>query len=195
MNKLVLGNLRLRKKDYPENVICIKREEWAQYLWTWRQSVVPNDVPRDFGPVIAFGAKFHIPVARHWGREMSARRPFVTNPFHPLGSACNNKSFLYTCQNVPVISSTWCVKVCLYMGGIWQLPMCFSKTLELNSRIRSIIQLILTWLRWRAGAYWYKNLMCACRKREINNNLSLPIKVLSGFFCLLSIAKIKNKLR
>ena len=35
-----------------------------QYLWTWCQSVVPNDVPRDFGPVIAFGAKVQIPVAR-----------------------------------------------------------------------------------------------------------------------------------
>ena len=27
---------------------------------------------------------------------MSAPRPCVTNPFHPLGSASNNKSFLYT---------------------------------------------------------------------------------------------------
>ena len=26
----------------------------VQYLWTWCQSVAPNDVPRDFGPVIAF---------------------------------------------------------------------------------------------------------------------------------------------
>ena len=75
---------------------------------------------------------------------MSAPRPLVTNPFHPLGSTRNNKSFLYTYQNVPVISSTWYVKVCLYMGGIWELRMCFSKTLELNSRIRSIIQVILT---------------------------------------------------
>ena len=31
---------------------------------TWRQSVVPSDVPRDFGPVIAFGANVQIPVAR-----------------------------------------------------------------------------------------------------------------------------------
>ena len=35
------------------------------------ESAVPNDVPRDFGPLIAFGAKFPIPVARHGGREMS----------------------------------------------------------------------------------------------------------------------------
>ena len=38
--------------------------EIKQYLWTWRQSVVPNDAPRDFGPEVAFGAKFQIPVAR-----------------------------------------------------------------------------------------------------------------------------------
>ena len=31
---------------------------------------------------------------------MSAPRPFVTNPFHPLGSTRNNKSFLHTYQNV-----------------------------------------------------------------------------------------------
>ena len=81
-NKLVLGNLRLRKK----HIVCIKSGKRAQYLWTWRQSVVPNDVPRDFGPVIAFGAKVQIPVARQGGREMSAPRPYVTDPFHPLSS-------------------------------------------------------------------------------------------------------------
>ena len=47
-------------------------------------SVVPNDSLRDFGPEVAFGAKFQIPVARQGGREMSAPRPCVTNPFHPL---------------------------------------------------------------------------------------------------------------
>ena len=82
-----------------------------QYLWTRRQSVVPNDAPRDFGPEVAFGrqilkcqtpltllsvvkakvvlealpgAKFQIPVARQGGREMSAPRPYVTEPFRPL---------------------------------------------------------------------------------------------------------------
>ena len=45
----VLRKLRMRKQNTN---------------WTWRQSVVPNDVPRDFGPVIAFGAKVHIPLAR-----------------------------------------------------------------------------------------------------------------------------------
>ena len=53
-----------QKKKHPQHIIWIERGKWAQYLWTWRQSVVPNDIPRDFGPVIAFGAKFQIPVVR-----------------------------------------------------------------------------------------------------------------------------------
>ena len=53
------------------------------------QSVVPNDAPRDFGPEVAFGAKFQIPVARQGGREMSAPRPYVTEPFRPLSSISN----------------------------------------------------------------------------------------------------------
>ena len=50
-----------------------------------------NDASRDFGPEVAFGTKFQIPVARQGGREVSALRPYVTNPFHPLGSVCCNK--------------------------------------------------------------------------------------------------------
>ena len=42
---------------------------------------------------------------------MSAPRPYVTDPFHPLSSICNNLSFLYIYQSVPVISSKWYVKV------------------------------------------------------------------------------------
>ena len=57
-----------------------------QYLWTLCQSVVPNDAPRDFGPEVAFGAKFQIPVARQGGREVSAPRPYVTDPFRLLSS-------------------------------------------------------------------------------------------------------------
>ena len=78
---------------HPEHWISIKTRKWAQYLWTWRQSVVPNDAPRDFGPEVAFGAKFQIPVARQGGREMSAPRPYETDPFHPLGSTLTKKSF------------------------------------------------------------------------------------------------------
>ena len=63
---------------------------WRQLnLWTWCQSVVPNDAPRDFGPEVAFGVKFQIPVARQGGREMSAPRPYVTEPFRPLSSINN----------------------------------------------------------------------------------------------------------
>ena len=99
---------------WTEHWISIKTRKWAQYLWTWRQSVVPNDAPRDFGPEVAFGAKFQIPVARQWGREMSAPRPFETDPFHPLGSICNIKQLLYICTNLPVISSMWDAQVCIY---------------------------------------------------------------------------------
>ena len=99
-------------------MICIKRGKSAQYLWTWCQSVVPNDVPRDFGPEVAFGAKVQIPVARQGGREMSAPRPYVTDPFHPLGSIRNNKSFLYIYQNVLFISSKWFEKMSLVMVGV-----------------------------------------------------------------------------
>ena len=99
-------------------MICIKRGKSAQYLWTWCQSVVPNDVPRDFGPEVAFGTKVQIPVARQGGREMSAPRPYVTDPFHPLGSIRSNKSFLYIYQNVLFISSKWYEKMSLVMVGV-----------------------------------------------------------------------------
>ena len=36
-----------------------------------------------------FGAKFQIPVARQGGREMSAPRPYLTEPFRPLSSINN----------------------------------------------------------------------------------------------------------
>ena len=73
-----------------------KTRNWAQYLWTWCQSVIPYDVPRDFGSGIAFGSKFQIPVPRHWGREMSAPRPCVRDPFHPLGSVyCTRHASLF----------------------------------------------------------------------------------------------------
>ena len=74
------------QKEFPERIICLKIGKWAQYLWTWRQSFVPNDAPRDFGSEVAFGAKFQIPVVRQGGREMSAPRPYETDPFRSLGS-------------------------------------------------------------------------------------------------------------
>ena len=74
---------RLMRKLY---FISINTINLTQYLWTWRQSVVPNDGPQDFGPGVAFGDKFQIPVARQGGREMSAPRPYETDPFHSLSS-------------------------------------------------------------------------------------------------------------
>ena len=47
---------------------------------------------------------------------MSAPRPFVTDPFHPLSSICNSQSFLFIYQSVPVISSMWYVQVCFSYG-------------------------------------------------------------------------------
>ena len=69
------------------------------YFWTWRQSVVPNDAPRDFGPEVAFGAKFQIPVARQKGTEMLDPRPYVTEPFRPLSSINSWYQFLYIQQH------------------------------------------------------------------------------------------------
>ena len=48
---------------------------------------------------------------------MSAPRPFVTDPFHPLDSICNNYSNLFIHQSVPVISSMWYVQVCPSYGS------------------------------------------------------------------------------
>ena len=38
--------------------------KWTQYLWTWYQSVVPNDIFRYFLAMTTLRAKFQIPVAR-----------------------------------------------------------------------------------------------------------------------------------
>ena len=112
-----------------------------QYLWTWRQSVVPNDAPRDFGPEVAFGTKVQMPVARQGGREVSGPRPYVTNLFHPLSSTYSIASFPYICQRFPVTSSKWYVKVHHGTVGIQKLRMCFSKTMSL--RLKTINQ--ITW--------------------------------------------------
>ena len=44
-------------------------------------------------------AKLQIPVSRHWGREMSAPRPYVTDPFRPLSLINSWKQFLYIQQH------------------------------------------------------------------------------------------------
>ena len=57
---------------------------------------VANDAPRDLGPEVGFEAKFQIPVAKQGGREMSAPRPYVTEPFRPVIWINNWSQFLYT---------------------------------------------------------------------------------------------------
>lgn len=42
---------------------------------------------------------------------MSVPSPFATDPFQPLGSLCNERSFLHLYQDVSVIYSMWYVKV------------------------------------------------------------------------------------
>ena len=57
---------------------------------------------------------------------MSAPRPYVTDPFHPLGSISNMKQFLYIYNSVPVISSMWYVQM-----FILQLRMCSHRKFKL----------------------------------------------------------------
>ena len=63
---------------------------------------------------------------------MSAPRPFVTDPFYPLGSIRSSESFSYICQSVPVTSSKCYVKVCRATVGIQKLRMCFLKIIQSN---------------------------------------------------------------
>ena len=61
---------------------------------------------------------------------MSAPRPYVTDPFHPLSTISNMQSFQYIYQSLPGFSSKWYLKLFLSTVGIWQLRMCFSKPLS-----------------------------------------------------------------
>ena len=56
--------LRSAIRDPRSSAIIWKPALRAQSLCTRCQSVLLNDIPRDFGPVTAFGAKFQIPVTR-----------------------------------------------------------------------------------------------------------------------------------
>ena len=53
-----------------------------QYLRRWYQSVVPNDVPRDYGPRVAFVSRVLDPFVAEdvgqGGRELSVARPFFS---------------------------------------------------------------------------------------------------------------------
>ena len=120
---------------------CANKMPKQQYLWTWCQSVVPNDAPRDFGPEVAFGAKFQIPFARQGGRVMSAPRPYVTEPFRPLSSIniIGSNSNIY--NSILVISSMWSLKSVLRWCIFNDCACALSETLlfMVKSRYRSCV--------------------------------------------------------
>ena len=103
-------------------------------------------------------AKLQIPVSRQGGREMSAPRPYVTDPFHPLSSVQGNQQFLYICHNVLDISSMWYVQVCIFVN-------CACALVEtLSPRFGAIEEVFQT---IRAGVYWHKiDGICICRTNE-----------------------------
>ena len=124
-----------------------------QYLWTWRQSVVPNDAPQDFGPEVAFGAKSQIPVARQGGRVMSAPRPYVTEPFRPLSSISNWYQLLYIQQHSNYLLNV--VRSSVSSGGAY-LTIAHA-LLQKHSYLwfRAVISLLF-FRMVRAGAYCHK---------------------------------------
>ena len=132
---------------------CANKIPKQQYLWTWCQSVVPNDAPRDFGPEVAFGAKFQMPVARQGGREMSAPRPYVTDPFRPLSSINSWKQFLYIQQHSSYFLHV--VRSSVSRSGAHLTTA--DALLKQQSCLRSISIISLVFFHMvRPGAYWHK---------------------------------------
>ena len=72
-----------------------------------------DEYPRDFGPPIAYTVSLVSDTSRPpiWqgGREMSAPRPYETDPLRPPSSVriLYHNQFLYIYKIVPVISSMW----------------------------------------------------------------------------------------
>ena len=124
-----------------KQIICIKSRKWEQYLWTWRQSVVSNDAPRDFGPEVAFGTKFQIPVASSEGEKCRPldhmwQIPFIHSVQFVIAS--NFQIYIKVCRFfLPSGTDT-------YVLVWWVINNCacaFPKTL--SPRLRTIIQVIL----------------------------------------------------
>ena len=100
---------------------------------------------------------------------MSAPRPFETDPFHPLGSICTIKQFLYIHTNLQVISSMWDAQVCIYdnyacalaetiklrFGAIFFIYDNYACALAETIKLRfgAIFEVIILFLRVHAGAY------------------------------------------
>ena len=121
--------------------------------WHTKRAVPLDVVPKRrtkrcsprFRPGGRFGAKFQIPVARQGGREVSAPRPYVTDPTHSLGSIHNYEQFLYICNNVPFISSMWYLH-CILVRYIFDNCAC-AHTETLISKFRAIINVFLYSIR------------------------------------------------
>ena len=88
-----------------------------------------------FRPGGHFGAKFQIPVARQGGREMSAPRPCVTNPFHLLSSVNSHYQLLHIQNSVVIISHIWYIQVCLDTVYIQQLRMHSYRSKSYKARV------------------------------------------------------------
>ena len=122
---------------------------------------------------------------------MSAPRPYVTNPFHPLGSFSYNKLFTYIYQNVPILSSKWYEYICLGMVGNKQLRMCFSKTL--SPRLRTIIQVILISILYvPACMVFFQAHVLKKKKNRSATTWCPPMNYLSLFLCVIA-KQIENK--
>ena len=61
--------------ELEETCACANKTPRQQYLWTWCQSVVPNDFPRDFGPWVAFVELRFRYLSSPTGREGEISRP------------------------------------------------------------------------------------------------------------------------
>ena len=142
------------------NLFCSKssiQKRWIVEIWNnvekWQKklrthflqekrklsAVPPLDVALErctkrCSPRVRPGGRFRCQVSdtcRQAGRgAKSAPKPYVRDPFHPLGLISIYRSFLYIYLSTSVISSKCYVKAFLSTVGIWQLRMYFAKTLS-----------------------------------------------------------------
>ena len=131
-SKLVLGNLRLRKKEYQNHSFTKKAENENSTSGRGARTSYQTMLPEISARRSLLEPRF---------KYLSAPRPYVTDPFRPLRSIHSNESLPCTCQRFPVSSSKWYVKVYHGTVDIQKLRMCFSKTMSL--RLKTINQ--ITW--------------------------------------------------
>ena len=119
MLKVASVNLRMRK---PNTWVDKGKKNLEPVSSTSRRgakAAYHDECPRDFGPRISYTMSLVSdttqsptlcrPLSRQGGREMSAPRPYETDPFHPHSSVhiSGYNQFLYICNNVPVMSPIW----------------------------------------------------------------------------------------